>query len=167
MTQRSIGGRLHSSRIDSSSPDASSGANIQRDAPVFATPSSPASCVAPNKNRNNPPAPASRRAYPENPLQQRGNITCRLNKQPRGFDDCSLDPCRFSAGLLAAQAAFNVSLAHGSGGPIWAGFFSFVVGTVALALLLAAVGSDRRRLLMPRVTTGNTNGSLRHHWLCP
>lgn len=45
----------------------------------------------------------------------------------------------FAAGLvLAAQAGFNIVLASGAGGPVWGALISFLVGTVALALLLAA-----------------------------
>ena len=55
----------------------------------------------------------------------------------------------FTAGLvLATQAGFNVSLAEGSGGPIWGAFLSFLVGTLAFALLLAAL-----RAPLPRVSS--------------
>jgi len=51
-----------------------------------------------------------------------------------------------AGGLLAIQASFNLMLAQGSGGPVWGTLLSFVVGTAAVALLLALMRAPLPRL---------------------
>ena len=50
-----------------------------------------------------------------------------------------------AGGLLAIQASFNVMLAEGSGGPVWGALLSFVVGSIAIALMLAVAGAPLPR----------------------